>query len=203
MEEKNAVVETILNRRSVRNYKDDPIPKEFLHTVLKCGLYAPSGKNCQFSRFIVFQNKDVLKVLNQMVGEELAAAAADPGTPIGFGAARAREGKGYPFFNRVPALVIVVSKRDYATSMANSACALMNMQIAAEALGLASCWRNQLRWLKDSPKIRSFLRQYGMNEDEEVFGSLQLGYSAERNDVLRSPRKPGRVVFDDGREWVE
>ena len=196
-------IEAILNRRSVRNFKEMPVPEEELHTILKCGLYAPSGKNCQYSRFIVLQDRTVLKELNQIVCEALSEIEADPGTPIGFGAARARERKGYPYFDRVPALIIAVSVRNYATSMANSACALMNMQIAAEALGLSSCWRNQLRWLKDMPEIHAFLVRYGMRDDEDVFGSLQIGYSAEKQDVPRAPRKPGRIVFDDGQEWKE
>ena len=72
------------------------------------------------------------------------------------------------------------------------------MMIAACALGLGSCWINQLRWLQDRPAIRSALESIGLGTDEMVTGGLALGY-AEKDDATRTPpERHGNPVT-----WVE
>lgn len=41
------VLNNILTRRSCRKYTDQPVSKEDLDTILKAGIYAPSGMNKQ------------------------------------------------------------------------------------------------------------------------------------------------------------
>jgi nitroreductase len=53
----NKVIETIMNRRSVRAYDSKPIPKEILQTIVDAGNAAPSGMNAQSWRFVVVQDK--------------------------------------------------------------------------------------------------------------------------------------------------
>ena len=53
---------------------------------------------------------------------------------------------------------------------------LENMMIAANALDLGSCWINQLHWLDDNEEIRSFMKAYGLQDDENITGGLILGY---------------------------
>ena len=39
--------ENLLTRRSIRQYKQDPIPEEVLNKILEAGTYAPTGMNKQ------------------------------------------------------------------------------------------------------------------------------------------------------------
>lgn len=39
----NQVIQTIKTRRSVRAYKQDPVPEDMLDAVLEAGTYAPTG----------------------------------------------------------------------------------------------------------------------------------------------------------------
>ena len=82
----------------------------------------------------------------------------------------------YVFHYHAPTLIIVANKRGYGNRYADTACAIENMMLAANALDLGSCWINQLRWLKDNPVLLDYLCELGMQEDEQVFGSLSLGY---------------------------
>ena len=43
----NAVIETILARRSIRKYTSQPVEREKLELIVKCGINAPSGMNKQ------------------------------------------------------------------------------------------------------------------------------------------------------------
>lgn len=44
-------------RRSIRNYKDQPLEKEKMERILQTGRYTPTAKNSQECRFIVLQNE--------------------------------------------------------------------------------------------------------------------------------------------------
>ena len=49
----NEVIKTLCERRSCRKYLDKKIPEEDLEWILKCGTYAPNGKNQQSPRIVV------------------------------------------------------------------------------------------------------------------------------------------------------
>ena len=46
-EAENAVIEAIMNRRSIRKYKDVPVEREKLQLIAECGVNAPNGLNAQ------------------------------------------------------------------------------------------------------------------------------------------------------------
>ncbi|MDO9175158.1 MAG: nitroreductase family protein, partial [Actinomycetota bacterium] len=52
----NEVETTILGRRSVRVYRDKPVPEYLVRRVLEAGRYAPSAGNCQSWKFVVVQD---------------------------------------------------------------------------------------------------------------------------------------------------
>jgi nitroreductase len=54
---KEEFYQLIENRRSIRKYKPDPIPKQTIERIIHAGLNAPSGKNRQNWRFIIIQGK--------------------------------------------------------------------------------------------------------------------------------------------------
>ena len=42
-EYENAAIENIMTRRSIRQYKDGPVARETMMTIMECGINAPSG----------------------------------------------------------------------------------------------------------------------------------------------------------------
>ena len=120
----NETLRTVLERRSVRAFRDEPIPDDAWAAILEAGRVAPSTVNLQTWSFAVFtaaQWRDFF------------------GQPSPFGAARAvivladthrarRVVEGFP---RVPLC-------DHTVGVMNASLAAMNMTVAAEALGLAS-----------------------------------------------------------------
>ena len=46
-EQENQVISTIMARRSIRKYKAEPIKRETMDLILKCGINAPNGMNKQ------------------------------------------------------------------------------------------------------------------------------------------------------------
>ena len=90
---------------------------------------------------------------------------------------------GYVFHYGAPVLIVTANKAAYGNAMADSACALENMMIAANALDLGSCWINQLKWLNEEPEILEYLYSLGMKETERVYGAVIIGYPETENGL--------------------
>ena len=66
--------EVIENRRSIRKYKDTPVPKDKIMKILEAARLAPSASNHQTWHFMVVQNKDMIKKLAKQAWAEAAPA---------------------------------------------------------------------------------------------------------------------------------
>ena len=172
-------MEAILTRRSTRNYQPDPVEKEKLERILDAARQAPSGGNNQTNHFLVIQNREVIKKLIGMVEAAFSRMEADENTyPSLRHAIEASKKGGYVFCYNAPVLIAVANRRDYGNNMADCACAIENMMVAANALDLGSCWINQLRWLNEDETLVEYLRSLGMKENERVYGAVIIGYPA-------------------------
>lgn len=190
----NSVIETILKRRSIRAYKPEQVSDQDLRLILECALYAPTGGNLQNSRFLVIQDPDLMEELNDVIRRELSGREIVEGEMMAKGIQRARH-NGYHFIFHAPTLISAAALRDHSNSMANCCMGLMNIQIAAESLGLGSCYSNQSHWLTDVPAVREIYGRLGLREDEDIFGSVALGIPAIRPGRA-TIRKEGRIALD-------
>ncbi len=173
-------LEAILTRRSTRRYSEAVPDKELIEKVIEAGRYAPSGANNQTTHFIVFTDKGVLKDMAELVQAEFAKMELTDDMYISLKGSITASRKGnYVFHYGAPVFIVVANKKGYGNAMADSACALENMMIAANALDLGSCWINQLHWLDENEAVRSFMLRHGLLEDETITGGLILGYPAE------------------------
>ena len=172
-------LEAIYTRRSTRNYKPDAIEKEKLTKILEAARQAPSGGNSQTNHFLVIQNRTVLEKLIALTEAGFRKMEADETTyPSLRHAIEASKKGGYVFCYNAPLLIAVANRKDYGNNIADCACALENMMVAANALDLGSCYINQLRWLNEDETLLDYLRSFGMKENERVYGAVIIGYPA-------------------------
>lgn len=164
------LMESILTRRSTRKMKTDLPPLELIEKVVEAGRYAPSGSNRQATHFIVITKKKALDDLKRLVREEYEKAGRTASAAFHYNA---------------PVLIITANQRDSINALADSACALENMMLMANALDLGSCWINQLRRLSESEAVRAYMEPLGLGENEWITGALSLGYPD--GPLLREP----------------
>jgi nitroreductase len=62
-EEADTVERLIYGRKSIRQFKPEPVPDELIRRVLKAGLYAPHGCNVGCTRFLVLRDPDEQKLV--------------------------------------------------------------------------------------------------------------------------------------------
>ena len=194
-------LQAILTRRSTRNYRPDPVEPEKLDRVLEAARQAPSGGNNQRNHFLVIRNRDVIRTLTGMTEAAFASMEITEGMyPSLKHAVTASKNGGYVFCYNAPVLIAVANQQDYGNNMADCACAIENMMIAANALDLGSCWINQLKWLNGDPELTAYLRSLGMKENERVYGALILGYPATESGLPNRnlmAQKGNEITFID------
>lgn len=170
-------IEAILTRRSTRRYTKEMPEKALVEQVIEAGRYAPSGHNNQTTHFLVLTKPEVLQKLAEIVAAEFAKMEIREDMYVSMrGSIAAAKKGGYVFYYGAPVLIVVANRKGYGNAMADSACALENMMIAANALALGSCWINQLHWLDENEAVRAFLEELGLSEQETITGGLILGY---------------------------
>ena len=193
----NEVLQTILQRRSIRQFLPQVPERRALDAILQAARYAPSGSNHQSWRFTVLTKREDLQALDALVREvfcDIVIAPDDYPTKHTY-QKRARENAAFSFTYHAPVLVIVSNERTYSNAMADSACAIENMLLAAQSLGIGGCYINQLTWTTDEPRVRLKLDAYGIPQAHVVCGAVALGLPASGMNRPAPARKPDTVHF--------
>ena len=170
-------MEAILTRRSTRRMEPDLPPRTLIERVVEAGRAAPSGANSQTTHFIVITRREALLRLADLVQAAFAGMALAPDAYVSLRHSVSASKKGrYVFHYGAPVLIVTANRRGYGNAIADSACALENMMIAANALDLGACWINQLHWLDGDETVRAYMEGLGLEKDETITGGLILGY---------------------------
>ena len=192
-------LEAIKTRRSTRKFKARPVEMEKLQQIVEAGRFGPTGGNAQSNHFFVISKIETLMVLKELVQNAFAKMELrdDLYKSLKNSITLSRKGH-YSFSYNAPVLIVVANKKDYGNNMADVACAVENMMLAANELDLGSCYINQLKWLNEDPSIRGYLGTLGLKEDERVYASVAIGYADTETGLpnrTEAPRIGNEVVF--------
>ena len=192
-------LEAIKTRRSTRKFQQKPVELEKLQTIVDAGRFGPTGGNCQSNHFFVISKPEILKKLVELVQSAFAAMELREDLYKSLQNSIRLSQKGTYVFNyNAPALIVVACQKEYGNNMADVACAVENMMIAANELDLGSCYINQLKWLNEDPALLEYLRSLGLKESERVYASVALGYADTENGLPNrtpNPRVGNEVTF--------
>lgn len=188
-------MEAVLTRRSTRRMKPELPPKEIVEKIIEAGRAAPSGANSQTTHLLVITKQEILTELAAIVCDAFAAMDVGPDTYVSLrNSINASKKGGYVFHYGAPVLIVTANKKGYGNAVADSACALENMMIAANAMDLGSCWINQLHWLDENENVRSYMENLGLGKDETITGGLILGYGYDGKPVRSELKRTGNPV---------
>ena len=190
-------LESIKTRRSTRKFKAQPVELEKLQQIVEAGRFGPTGGNCQTNHFFVISDTAVIAELKNLVQTAFAKMELrdDLYKSLKNSITLSRKGN-YSFCYTAPVLIVVANRKDYGNNMADVACAVENMMLAANELDLGSCYINQLKWLNEEPTLLEYLRSLGLQEDERVYASVAIGYADTETGLPNRTEPPrfGNVV---------
>ncbi len=172
MSPSNPVIDCLMNHRSVRKFKPEPIPEETIETILRAGTRAATGGGIQPYAFIVIDDPEVLKRVSYIEGPLAIVAVVDQ-----YRVKRYYEANSAPFYND-QAVNLFISYWD-------ATIALHNVVIAAESLGLGGVYIGMIL----SQNLQETL---GVPEHVVPAGLVTLGVPDEEPDLR--PRLPLEAV---------
>jgi len=186
-------------RRSTRRMKPDLPDRELIEQVIEAGRRAPSGGNSQTTHMLVITRPEILQELRKVVLSEFAKMDYGPSTYASLKhSIEASKKGGYIYDYGAPVLIVTANRKGYGNALADSACALENMMIAANALNLGACWINQLHWLDEHKPVREVLEALGLRPDETITGGLILGFGLSGEPNREALPRTGNPVT-----WIE
>lgn len=155
----NETIKTILARRSCRAFTEQAVSEADIRQILDCALSSASGMGEQTWQFTAVMNREKIQQLAKAVGKAL-------------------ERKEYDMYNP-DVLIITSNDKDSKYREVDNACAMQNIYVACEALGLGCVWINQLLTCYDDPDVRKILDSFGVPENHGVYGCAAIGYKAQ------------------------
>jgi nitroreductase len=174
----NKVIDTILNRRSVREFTDKPVSKEDINIILNAAHWAPSGLNNQPWRFVVIRDRETIQKLSECTHYSGIVA----GAPLIIATFLDNETS----YNRTKDIEAIGA-------------AIENMLLTCCGLGLGGVWLGEI--LNQKEKVNSILE---CPSDFELMSALAIGEPVPKERT--STRRPlSEIVFDEkyGQKWEE
>jgi nitroreductase len=196
--------EVILGRRSVRKFKDQPVPREIINELIDCARWAPSDTNQQPWKFIAITKRDIIKKIEETTiegMEELKKKALDMKKPE---IARKIDvfGRYALVFKNAPSLILCLSQPysskftreifdpiNHAQEMwrdegiKSASLASQNILLAAHALGYGTCAMSAPMILAEK-KLKALL---SIEEKYNITLMIALGVTEEHGGP--TPRK--------------
>ena len=176
-----AVVKTIMERRSIRKYKPQPVNRDTMQTILKCGINAPNGQNKQSWEVRVVDNPKYIDGVTELYKKANPKAAEDPSFKN--------------MFRNAPTVVFVANDPSYVFSQVD--CGLLggNMMLTAQSMGIGSCCLGGPAAFMKSPEAADYLKKLNFSEGYELLYCIAFGYPDE--SPAAKPRNEGKVQFID------
>lgn len=167
--------EAVKKRHSYRDgFTDQQVPPEDLQKIVQAGLEAPSGKNCQTTRFVIVDDPDLIEQIQTMHPNNKAMQQATAFIAC--------------IINKNPEPVF----EGLAFEIEDCAAAVENMLLATTALGYASVWVDG--WLRREGRNEKIGQLLGVPESKIVRILLPIGVPA------KEVRGPEKMPFNE-RAW--
>lgn len=190
----------VRSRRSVRQYKDENVPKDVIQRLLTVLANVPTGVNRRELTFRVIEDKEVMHNLREQVLTALAEANAAGRIPAHFtyltdAIPEYREKNIDIIFRGAPHALVISAPPDAPCPQEDVSLALAYFELLAQSAGLGTVWWGMLKMVLETvPDMKRFFRlpaghvYYGM-----LFGLPAIRYSrtVQRDDGARVRRVTG------------
>lgn len=175
-EYENAVVENIMTRRSIRQYKEGPVARETMQTIMECGINAPSGQNKQSWEIRIVDNPEAMAEIIDLIAK--GNSDTDKGIIKGC-------------FRNAPTMVFIANDPSYDFSVIDCGILSQNIMLSAWSLGVGSvCLGSPVRFLRNAPDA---IAKLGFSDGYTPVICIGMGYPAESPDA--KPRDFSKVRF--------
>ena len=172
----NAVIDALISRRSIRQFKPELPPEEMITEIIRCGTYAATGRNYQSPRIIRISDPAEQAAMRKLNAEIMGNRDIDP-------------------FYGAPVILLVVADRRRPTYLYDGSLVIGNLMLAAHSLGLGRCWIHRAKEEMETSWGKALLRKVGLSDDYEGIGHCAIGF-ADMPLPEPPPRREDYVLTD-------
>lgn len=186
----DSVLKMILSRRTIRQFKQDPIPIEYLEKCIEAARFAPSASNLQPLEFFLIIDAEKVKEVFPML--KWAAYISPKGNP--------QEGRKPTAY-----LALLVNKSIRETGAEyDVGAAVENFILSAWSFGIGSCWmvsvdRIRFRDVFNVPQeyIIDSIVALGYPDESPVVETADknIRYWKDNNGILHVPKRPLKDIL--------
>lgn len=175
---RNEVIETILERQTIREYKKEQITEQELNTIIAAAIKAPSGRNSQPCNVRFLQNAEMLHKMH-----------IDFKNKVGWDTPVHTRWETNPFYHNAPTFAVI-----FAEGKSDMDAGLMteNICIAAKSIGLGTCIVASVGALFEGETGIKWKKEIGVPEEWQFLIGICIGYPDEKPEF--KPRDESKFV---------
>ncbi len=209
----DATMKVIQDRRSIREFTEEPVSERDLDMLLEAARQAPSGENAQPWRFIIVKDEGMRKKMGAIAGggsgrrftaefvtkkmqERFANLQDEAKRQAAF--QKLTSGQVSTFMADAPVNIVVCGKKDVWDTPYDTSAAIENILLMVTALGLGACWViAPCIDIRDEERMKELL---GIPEGYKAISVLSVGHPTRPHRPR--PRLPiNELVFNE--KWGE
>ena len=209
----DATMKAIQDRRSIRNFTEEPVSDHDLDMLMEAARQAPSGENAQPWRFIIVKDEGMRKKMGAIAGggssrrftaefvtqkmqKRFEGLQDDEKKQKAF--QKLTSGQVSAFMAEAPVNIVVCGKKDVWDTPYDTSAAIENILLMVTALGLGACWViAPCIDIRDEERIKELL---DIPEGFKAVSILSVGHPAREHRPR--PRLPRNELVFDGK-WGE
>ena len=180
---KNQTIETIMSRRSIRQYKPQAVGRDTMQTIVECGINAPNGMNKQSWAIRVVDNPEYINGITEVFNKKNQDRIAnDPNFKN--------------MFRNAPTVVFIANDSSYELSQIDCGLLGENMILAAQSMGIGSCCLGSpIRFMLTEPEAAEYVKRLELPEGYNLLYCIAFGHPDESPEA--KPRDTSKIKFID------
>ena len=180
---KNQTIETIMSRRSIRQYKPQAVDRDTMQTIVECGINAPNGMNKQSWAIRVVDNPEYINGITEVFKKKNQDRIAnDPNFKN--------------MFRNAPTVVFIANDPSYELSQIDCGLLGENMILAAQSMGIGSCCLGSpIRFMLTEPEAAEYVKRLELPEGYNLLYCIAFGHPDESPEA--KPRDTSKIKFID------
>ena len=178
---KNQTIETIMSRRSIRQYKPQAVDRDTMQTIVECGINAPNGMNKQSWAIRVVDNPEYINGITEVFKKKNQDRIAnDPNFKN--------------MFRNAPTVVFIANDPSYELSQIDCGLLGENMILAAQSMGIGSCCLGSpIRFMLTEPEAAEYVKRLELPEGYNLLYCIAFGHPDESPEA--KPRDTSKIKF--------
>ena len=180
----NQVTKTIMDRRSIRHYTDQPVSRDTLIKLVECGINAPNAQNKQEWAIRIVDSKEYLDGVTELMKKEMPFFVKNDDPKF-------RNG----FRNATAVIFVAIPENDpHGMNGINAGALCENICLTAQSMGLGSIiMGGPSSFIVSNPEAKPYLDRLDIPEGYKLSICVGVGYADETPDA--KPRDMSKVKF--------